>query len=139
MKTLLAACTISSIAISVAQAEQYTTYRAPSGNIGCITFEDDTKPSSVTCEVFSGKGLARYCKGQDRRPQFTIADGGKVQIDCMNLLESEGLEGAGGKLLPYGGTIDLGIIRCGMSKKGIYCRNGDGHGFELSRSKQRLF
>lgn len=139
MKTFWATCAILFFSASAAVAEKETFYVAPSGNIGCVTFEYNSKPNSVTCEIFKANGLHRLCRGEQFRPQFTVEDGGKVKIDCMNLDASEGLEGLKGQLLPYGDAIDLGTVKCGMSSKGIYCRNADGHGFKLAKSSQKVF
>ena len=44
-----------------------------------------------------------------------------------------------GQTLAYGTSFQSGGITCTSSEKGLECRNGDGHGFFLSKGKQRLF
>ncbi len=123
-----------------AQADTISSFRTPSGNVHCQTIESDTVSNSIDCEVIDTGGK----KPLQPRPadcdldwgqRFVLKDGGRPSLVCAGDTVRE----SGSRTLAYGDAVDLGTIKCGSNRDGLYCRNADGHGFQLSRKKQKFF
>jgi hypothetical protein len=138
-RILAAACCIFGIA-RLAQADTLSSFHTPSGNVHCQTIESATASNSIDCEVIDMGGR----KPLQPRPadcdldwgqRFLLKDGGRPTLVCAG----DTLREAGSRTLGYGDAVDLGTIKCGSNRNGLYCRNADGHGFLLSRKKQKFF
>ena len=66
---------------------------------------------------------------------FAVDRKGKGYLACVSdaVANDEGLE------LGYGKSITLDGFTCKSAKSGITCTNPSGHGFAISKAKQRLF
>ena len=109
-------------------------FRSPSGNIGCAGYG-----SSVRCDIrATSNGLpARpkscdldygnaYGVGISSRKGFRICAGDTV-LDPRRPIRA------------YGTSWTFRSITCRIREAGVTCTNGKGHGFFLSRGRQRLF
>jgi hypothetical protein len=127
---LLAAVPIA--APSAGAAAGIVTFQTPSGHIGCAY---DT--TMLRCDV---DGVAH----RPRRPKacrldygsaFTLTKTGRARRLCAGdtALDPDA------RVLAYGKTRHLGPFTCTSKTTGLSCATAAGHGFELSRAKQRLF
>ena len=114
------------------------TFETPSENIQCVVGED-TVGSDLTCTINS-----RFEPPAAPRPadctlswghSFFMRDRGPVEMLCVafdyDLNSTERAE--------YGVTGTFGGFTCQSTRKGLDCRNLDGHGFFLSRAVQRVY
>jgi hypothetical protein len=100
------------------------TFRSPSGQLGCMYYNDADVPASVRCEWTGGNDRAvvveRTGKGKRIRITDTVMD-------------------PGARVLPYGTTRRYGPIRCTSRRSGITCKNRARHGFTVSVQAQKVF
>ena len=106
-------------------------FRTPSGNIACLygsgllrcdIREMDNQPTAPrTCSLDWGDAFTVGRRGRARR----ICHGDTV--------------GFTGPVLRYGRTWRRNGIACVSRRTALRCRNADGRGFEINRSRQRLF
>jgi hypothetical protein len=113
-----------------------TTFRSPSGNIGCgivaglarcdiqhRSWSPGPRPASCPHIVDYGQGLEVAGAGVGR----LVCAGDTVMVPSA-------------PKLPYGRSTSVGSFRCASSTSGITCRNADsGHGFFLSIQSYRAF
>lgn len=112
-------------------------FQTPTGNISCmIVSEQDgyvrcdmqqLQPSHATppddCDLDWGTAFA------------ITANGKSGELIC----HGDTLFGTRPMKLEYGKTLEVGGFRCLSEKTGLTCKNSAGHGFMLSRARQRLF
>lgn len=122
---------------SAAMAEDFN-FKTPSDNIYCAYYDNDGK-ALVRCDIKS------YTPTTRKRPAdcdldwgyaFEIAVGNKRGTiicggDTVISPEAE--------TLPYGTLWKRKGITCGIEETGVTCTNRKGHGFFVSRAKQRVF
>ncbi|WP_128516675.1 DUF6636 domain-containing protein [Tabrizicola thermarum] len=120
----------------VAQAD-IIQFRSPTGNINCIMVSD---PSGATARC----DLTELTPSYTRRPagckfdwgrSFAVGNTGKGYLACV----SDAVGGAGLAVLRYGQAVSLGGISCVSAESGMTCTNAKGHGFSVSKAKQKLF
>jgi hypothetical protein len=111
-----------------------TSFKAPSGNIGCEVSPDATRcdirehtwatpPKPATCDLDWGQGI--QISGLDK-PSFVCA--GDTALDPASTV------------LSYGGRTRQGSVVCESAQAGVTCTNeASGHGFFLSRDDYRIF
>ena len=101
---------------------------------------DFDTPSDIECEISQTQGAPALprpadCKGGWGH-KFRMGSEGPVAIACADPLV---IKPEDNDLFEYGRRHDfLGII-CTSSRRGLDCRNRDGHGFSLSRAKQIIY
>ena len=109
-------------------------FRSPSGNIVCIQNE-----VAVDCELRS------TTNGRPPRPASCRFDFGyRYRIypglsRGRRLCTSDAIDDAGLPTLGYGRTWKRAGITCASRRSGVTCRNHAGHGFFLSKARQRVF
>ncbi|MEA2126079.1 MAG: hypothetical protein QOI80_2861 [Solirubrobacteraceae bacterium] len=102
------------------------TFLTPSGNISC-TSPALGQRSGISCTVFSESDH----KGQK---VWEMRRHGHVRVYHVQAnAPSEG------RTLGYGETFSGHGVRCTSKAGGLRCHNRDGHGFKLSRARQRVF
>jgi hypothetical protein len=114
-------------------------FRTPSNNIHCSGYEADNA-YVVECEIIDRSNQ----KTAQPRPsdcdlewgsRFSVAQSGRAYMGCTG----DTIRDPNGRKLSYGKSITLTTITCTSNTKGLECVNEDGHGFFVSKSKQRLF
>ena len=100
------------------------TFRSPSGQLGCMYYNDPDVPASVRCEWTGGNDRAVVVERTGRGKRIRITD---TVMD------------PGAKVLPYGTTRRYGPIRCTSRTSGITCRNRARHGFTVSVQARKVF
>ncbi|EEW26440.1 DUF6636 domain-containing protein [Rhodobacter ferrooxidans] len=123
---------------SPALADEFLAFRAPSGNIHCM--------------IATGDDYAQArCDMVELTPSFTKPPAG-CDLDWGSAF-SVGLNDSQGQLacvgdtvmmpdaavLGYGNTLTSGGFSCTSDQTGMTCTNPAGHGFSLSKARQRLF
>ena len=112
-------------------------FNTPSGNIECWVGEDFNS-SDLSCTIFQRNApMAQFtaCPVNRGITAFMLNRGG-VEVTCTPFGERP----VGGQhVADYGVTGQFGGFTCHSSRKGLDCRNEDGHGFFLSRAVQTAF
>lgn len=109
-------------------------FRSPSGNIGCAGYG-----SSVRCDI------SRTTNGTPAKPKSCDLDWGTAY--GVGLSSRKGYRMCVGDTVldprrpvrPYGTTWRFRSITCRIRESGVTCTNAKGHGFSLSKARQRLF
>lgn len=113
-----------------------STFRTPSGNIGCIY--DSSSGGSLRCDIRSGlvpkPSRPRGCT-LDWGDSLSLTRSGRARIVCHG--DTAVLPGA--PTLRYGKTWRRGAFACTSRRSGLTCENAAGHGFFLSRQSWRRF
>ncbi|WP_431299924.1 DUF6636 domain-containing protein [Tabrizicola sp. BL-A-41-H6] len=120
-----------------AAAQDYVGFQSPTGNIHCMIYRD-------------ASGAEARCDLRDLVPSYREAPPG-CDLD-WGLAFAVGARGAGvlacvgdtvidpgNPVLVYGDAVSLGGISCVSAETGMTCTNGQGHGFQVARARQRLF
>lgn len=114
-------------------------FQSPSGNIQCTLGEGFEGPADVECTIVERGGQpaapALAACGAGTAHNFAMSERGSVQVSCVSAPRGRSL----GAEVPYGVTATWGALACTSTRRGFECRNGDGHGFFLSRASQRVF
>ena len=120
-----------------ASAEEFY-FKTPSGNINCGYFDFDGAPY-VRCDIGSftptGTPPPADCD-LDWGDSFAIGAGDLIGD---MLCHGDTVISPDARALPYGSAWSEGGITCSSAKTGLTCVNDLGHGFFLSRAKQRVF
>jgi len=119
-----------------------TPFQTPSGNIECYVGTGEA-PSDIGCTIYNRAGppaLPRpdSCKGAWGH-HFSMMERGKVEMKCGDPGEQDNDPDIYVEKATYGQTGEFGGITCQSSRKGLECKNADGHGFFLSRKRQSVF
>lgn len=118
-------------------AAEYVEFRSPTGNIQCGLYSD-AQGASVRCD------MSELTPSYTKRPagcefdwgsSFAVNDTGAGILACV----SDPASGPGAPILRYGDSVSVGGISCVSAKTGMTCTNGDGHGFSLSKARQKLY
>ena len=121
---------------SPAFAGDYVNFHSPSGNIQCAIFTGDY--AGVRCDMSeltpSFTTPPADCEF-DWGSSFAVNKKGRGYLACVSdaVANDDGLE------LGYGESLTLDGFTCKSEKTGVTCTNPSGHGFALSKVKQRLF
>lgn len=119
-----------------ALAQDYITFRAPSGNIACMM--DMWDGGSARCDIRdytpSFPSRPAWCE-QDYGFAFAVGASGPGIVVCAGDTVFE--PGAG--VLPYGQSVTLGPVTCMSERTGVTCVNRGGNGFTVARAAQRVF
>jgi hypothetical protein len=118
---------------SSADAADPSTFRTPSGNIGCMTFK-----STLRCDM-RRLGTARPAKPESCEFDYGNAFGvTKTGRRGRRLCVSDTV-GFDGPVIAYGRTWRRNGFACRVRESGLRCTNRRGHGFALRIGRQRLF
>lgn len=118
-------------------ADTIVGFRSPSGAIGCMYFREDGGSPSLRCDV-------RDVDHPPKRPASCEFDYGhafelRALGRARRLCVSDTTLDPTAKVLRYGKSRRLGPFTCTSRTTGMRCTTRAGHGFELSRQRQRLF
>ena len=121
----LALATLSLAAMAAPALGRTTTFRTPSGNIGCLYSSTAGPGAFLRCDVRNTGDFAfvlrRRGAGRKVRATDTVFD-------------------PAARVLRYGAVRDFGPFRCRSRRAGLGCRTrANGHGFFLSRQRQKTF
>lgn len=120
-----------------ALADDYLAFHSPSGNIQCAISTGDY--ALVRCDMTTLTPSFTEPPGDcefDWGSSFAVEPGSaKGYLACVSdaVANDDGLE------LGYGKAVTLGEFTCTSETSGITCTNAEGHGFSLSKARQKLF
>ena len=116
------------LAFAIPAAADVWTFETPSENIQCSVGEDFEVLSDIHCTIIERSG-------PPAAHAFYMKEEGPAELLCETLdRNKDGFDRA-----EYGVTGEFGGFTCQSSRKGLECRNRDGHGFFLSRARQSIF
>jgi hypothetical protein len=124
---MLRALALAALALALAPATCFATiraFRSPSGTIGCIYYRDPDTKAFLRCDVDAAGDLGWRIHRRGHARRIHVTD---------TVLDPRA------PVLAYGRTRSFGSMRCTSRMSGMTCKNRDGHGFALSRERQRLF
>jgi hypothetical protein len=122
---------------SPAFADEYYGFQSPTGNIHCAIYTFDGS-AEARCDLRS------YTPSYTRPPAdcdldwgmaFAVGAADRGQLACVG----DTVRDPANPVLPYGEAVSLGGISCVSAKTGMTCTNGEGHGFSVAKSKQRIY
>jgi hypothetical protein len=134
-RVLLVLClALSATVVAGATANAAGGFRSPSGNIGCAGYG-----SSVRCDI------RETSNGRPAKPRSCDLDYGNAY--GVGLKSRKGYRICAGDTVldprrpirPYGTSWKFRSITCRIRQSGVTCANAKGHGFFLSKARQRLF
>lgn len=116
-----------------AKVVHLSTFRSPTGNIGCVAFGGGVRcdirdrdwsppPAPASCMLDYGQGLS-------------VGRAGRGSLVCAG----DTTLNPQAKALAYGTASRNGDVICVSREEGMACTNPDGHGFFLSRQRYRAF
>jgi hypothetical protein len=122
-----------------AWADELTSFHTPSNNIHCMGIVSETG-NAVDCELLQMDNTKPLLPQPadcdlDWGSRFAVGETGGGYMVCAG----DTVRDPNGITLAYGKTFELRGLTCTSSEKGLDCRNGEGHGFFLSRARQELF
>jgi hypothetical protein len=134
---LVVSCLAAGSGLAQASAETFF-FRTPSNNIHCA-YDDYDGRAEVRCDIQSFKpGATPRPADCDLEWGDSFAIGEDDRIGVM-LCHGDTVIMPDAEVLPYGSSWSEGGLSCLSETSGLTCRNAMGHGFSLSRAKQRVF
>ena len=122
----LLACATLFLAGSAPAAGATRSFRTPSRNIVCLYSSSGQSAPFIRCDVLSLNDVGFFLDRRHRGRRITVTD---TVADPNH---------AG--VLDYGKSRRFGPFRCRSRRTALTCRSRtSGHGFELSRQRQRVF
>ena len=110
-------------------------FRSPSGRINCMYGHAS---GGVVCEIPQPdrpiRPKPRDCQ-LDWGGNFSLSRIGRAEMGCVG----DTVASPNSRVLPYGQTLSGNGWQCTSRTTGMTCTNRQGHGFEISRRRQRLF
>lgn len=137
IRLMIALCLLAGAMLpNAAMADDYLAFHSPSGNIQCAIMTGDY--AQARCDMSALSPTYRQAPDNcefDWGSSFAVDAGGSGYLACV----SDSVADPGGVELGYGKSISLGPFTCTSEKSGMECSNLGGHGFKLSKAKQKLF
>lgn len=128
-------CVCATSASAQPASDPTVSFVTPSQNIFCILSEK----SGAHCEIFTFTPTNHPAPGEDCGVdwggQFDLGSTGRTVMGCYGDTKLS----ADPPVLDYGHSAEAAGIVCASERGGLTCTNRDGHGFSLSRARQRLF
>ncbi|MCP2040662.1 hypothetical protein L1281_001251 [Neisseria sp. HSC-16F19] len=115
-------------------------FSTPSGNVLCGGNPRDKHHTALYCLVYHNKAMPKKCQTKGHGLDLTLNAKGKAALRCAGfefLPENEGE--AQTRTLNYGETIRGRGWECRSETTGLTCRNSQGRGFTVNRSRYQLF
>jgi hypothetical protein len=133
---VVAACALAVVPAAGPAKATSVAFQTPSHGIACVYATFDGKPS-LRCDVADVADPPRKptsCE-LDYGSAFGLEATGKAQRLCAGdtVLDPKA------KVLAYGRSRHLGPFTCTSRRTGLRCATHAGHGFELARTRQKLF
>ena len=131
-------CCVTATVSSPPPAAQTDGFRTPSNNIYC-QFNEIDSDKTLRCD------LREMTNRPPRRPRDCDLEWGDAfEIDAKaksgeRICHGDTVMDPKLPALAYGQTWERGGFRCKVEQSGVTCANPSGHGFELSKSAQRVF
>jgi hypothetical protein len=122
---IAAVLVLSAPAVATAQESVYKPFKTPSGRIFCAFMRGDELPPQIRCDMTFLNDRAAVIKRRGRARIVKVTDA---------------VGDPDAPVLAYGKTRRFGRLRCASRRSGLTCRSTlSGHGFTISRERQRTF
>src|SRR3954451_1577312 len=124
-------------AVVAAAKDTYVTLQTPSKKIGCAYTRFDGESPQLRCDVAvvdHAPARPKSCD-LDYGNAFGLGTTGRAERLCVG----DTVRDPKAKVLAYGRTRHLGLFTCISRTTGLTCKSRAGHGFVLSRERQKLF
>jgi hypothetical protein len=119
-----------------AAIDDITFFRTPSGNVRCAFF--GPKPASLRCDIGTTDNAPKPTPSScefDYGYSYGLTPKGRGRRLCV----SDSVADPDARVVGDGHSIKRFGMRCVSKRPGLRCTNGSGHGFAISRAKQRVF
>ena len=122
---------------AAAHAMTLTSFQTPSKKIACMYSRGGGEPASLRCDVADPAHRPKRPKSceLDYGSAFGLTATGRARRLCAG----DTVLNPQAKVLAYGRTRHLGPFACTSRASGLRCTTKAGHGFDLSRTRQKLF
>lgn len=120
-------------------------FATPSGNVLCggnPIRKADAKPDTndLYCLVYQNQAMPKNCKAQGQGLEFVLNARGKAAMSCAGFEFEPYNEGqARTRIVNYGETVRGQGWECRSETSGLTCRNSEGRGFRVNRSRYEWF
>lgn len=136
-RLLLCACALALAAPAGAEARSLVFFQTPSHNIGCAFSDLRGEPPFLRCDLRAADRIPPRPRTCDL--DFGTAFGLPVRGRARRLCAGDTVLNDRARVLRYGARRRLGPFTCTSRRVGLRCTSRSGHGFFLSRRRQRLF
>jgi hypothetical protein len=135
---VLAIVVLSLAAVSAASAKDVLVFfTTPSRGVGCVYHHPSRGAAFLRCDVAHVRHPAK--RPRSCKLDYGSACGLSPRGHARRLCVGDTVFTAKARVLRYGHTRRLGPFRCTSRRSGLRCVNRAGHGFVISRARQRLF
>lgn len=111
-------------------------FRSPTGNIHCGIWTGEWSGARCDLDELTPSYRKRPADCDlDWGSSFGVDAQGKGYVACVG----DSVQLGASQVLQYGQSISLGAFTCTSQKTGMTCTNGQGHGFEVARARQKVF
>jgi hypothetical protein len=136
MRVILAV--IAGLGVQPAAAQDQAQFRSPTGNIHCFMFAGDGDWWGARCDILEATRSFAVPPADcdlDWGHAFEVPARGAAGPVCAG----DTVADPGAPVLGYGRSVSIGGVICTSEQTGMTCQNRQGHGFSLSRARQRVF
>jgi hypothetical protein len=129
-------CCVTATVSNPAPTEQPAGFRTPSSNIHCQFFDSD---KTLRCDI---REMANRPQRRPRDCDLEWGDAFEVNAAAGSgerICHGDTVADATMPVLGYGQAWERGGFRCRSEQSGVSCANPSGHGFEISKSAQKVF
>ena len=123
--------------VSPAHAETVN-FRSPSDNIHCAYDDYDGTPY-IRCDIAN---FTPTIRGRPADCDLDWGDAFEITPRARRgavVCHGDTVRSPDAETLPYGQSFARGGLTCLSERSGLTCRNRAGHGFSLSRARQKVF
>lgn len=128
---------LAGLAFAQAQSLVLQGFRTPSSNIHCMIAIEGSR-ADLRCDLLTNEGKTPP-KPADCQFDYGNAFGMEPSGKATRLCVSDTVASPDYPVLAYGKGWKAKGFSCVSLRTGLRCTNRDGHGWELSKSQQRLF
>lgn len=115
-------------------------FATPSGNVLCGGNPRNKNDSALYCFVYRNQAMPKNCRAKGHGLDLTLNARGKAALKCAGFEFPPNNEGeAKTRILNYGKTLSGRGWECRSETTGLTCRNSQGRGFTVNRSRYELF
>jgi hypothetical protein len=110
-------------------------FQTPSKNIGCLYSSATGRPSYLRCDLLTGLKPKPTRRCELDWTGFSMTANGKATATCAG----DTVYDRRAQVFPYTWTWSRGGFTCTVQRAGLRCRNTNGRGFFLSRTRSYAF
>jgi hypothetical protein len=142
-RTWIECCMTATVASRPAADPELVGFKTPSSNIHCQSYANENDKGvavrMIRCDI---RSIANRLPPRPRDCELEWGQAFEVSVETMpaeRICYGDTVQDDKLTTLSYGQTWERDGLRCKSDQSGVTCVNPTGHGFELSRSAQRVF